>query len=215
MKVKFKAVLFDLDGTLVDTEQLIRESFNYALKQQGFPGITSEQQARLAGMPLSKIYPLISAKGNLEKLINDHREFALKNVNLAKKYPSTIKVLKKIRKMGTRIGVITGRYRKSTEQILEKMGLQKFVDILVCGDDFEESKPGPKPYLSAIQKLGLKPKECLVVGDGWVDVTAGKKAGCTVARAMYGYGAREECMEQADMQISKLEEVIDCILQRK
>jgi len=210
-----KAVLFDLDGTLVDTGEFILQSYDFALKQQGFQGITKERVAELAGMPLHSCYNRIAPMGDVEKFVRDHRAFQEKNLRMVREYKKTERLLEKIKKNGVKIAIVTGRYRKSSEMLLEKIGLKKAINALVCGDDFNESKPAAMPFKKAAEKLGIKARECLVVGDGCADITGGKAAGCKTCRAMYGYGATEECKEKADFEIKKIEEVLECIQQKK
>ena len=207
----FSAVLFDLDGTLIDAEEYIFSAFNYALKQQGFPLLIRKKHAHLAGIPLRKCYPVIAPNGDVEKFVSDHRQFQLKNMHLIKKYPEMKQVIEKTKKKGLMAGIVTSRYRASTELVLKKIGLNNLVDVLVSGDDFAESKPSPIPFLEAIKRIGKKPVECLVVGDGCADIIAGKAAGCITCRAVYGYGGKEECSAKEDYRINSLEEVLEII----
>lgn len=204
----FKAVLFDLDGVLVDTEQYILRSYNFALKQQGFPPMSEKRVAEVAGIPLREVYPRIAPIGNVEKFIKDHREWQAKHPEWIKKYAKAGEVLAKIRQKGIKVAIVTARYRASTEFVLQKTGLGKLADAIIAGDDLAEDKLTGKPFGEAMKKLAEKAENCLVVGDGCADIVGGKKAGCRTCRAVYGYGAKEECLEQADFEIKKLEEVL-------
>ena len=211
----FSAVLFDLDGTLVDTQQYILKAFNYALKQQGFPPIDSKRLAEIASIPLHKCYPLLAPNGNLEKLIADHRGFQQKNVHLVKKYPKLLETIEALRKNNVKIAVVTSRYRKSSELSLQKTGLAKIVDALVAGDDVAESKPHPKPFTTAAQKLGERPGNCLVVGDSCLDIVGGKAAGCKTCRAVYGYAGKEPCNQKPDFEIKSIGEALAFVQEKK
>lgn len=209
---RFKAVLFDLDDTLVNTGQHILQAFNFALKRQGFEPITEKQMASVAGAPLRKCYPLFAPGGDVEKFVATHRKFQQENMHLVEKYDGVDEVLGELKKNGVKIGVVTARYRYTTNLILEKFGWQNAFDAVIAGDEVESPKPHPMPFEMAAKKIGETPENCLVVGDGCNDMLSGRTAGCKTCRALYGYGGSEPCAAKADFEISSLKQVLEIVL---
>ncbi len=213
MKPLFKAVLFDLDDTLVNAADHILGGFNYALSQQGFPQITENDLSKKAGRPLHSCYQMFAPGGDLEKFVADHREFQLQNMRLVKDFDGMRETLGELGKNGVKIGIITARYRPTTELIVKQHRLDEYVGAVVCGDDFPEGKPHPRPCLEAAKKLGVEAKNCLVVGDGCSDVMSGKAAGAKTCRALYGYGGRAPCEAKADFEITSIKQVLKIVFQ--
>ncbi len=209
---KFKAVLFDLDGTVVDTRDHIFFAFNYALEKQGFERIDLRKMAELAGIPLHKCYSLIAPGGDVERLVEHHREFQYENTHLVKGFDGAEEVLKALKENDVKIGIVTARYRKSTDYILEQMKLDPYCQALVYGDDPFKGKPHPQPFEETAKMLGEKPVDCLVVGDGCADIIGGNAAGSMTCRALYGYGGMEPCKGKADFEIRSLPELLAIVL---
>lgn len=215
MKQGFKAVLFDLDGVLVDTKDYIKGAFNHALESKGIKPINDEELTETAGLSLYKIYPELAPSTDVEEMIFLHRQFQKANSQLIKMYKDAGKVLEILGKEGIKTAIVSGRFRESINATLEKTGLGKLVDFTLAGDETEFGKPHPMPFSVAAKKLGVKAENCLVVGDGCSDIESGKAAGCKTCRAEYGYGANFECIVSADYEINSIREVLDIVIGQK
>ena len=121
-------------------------------------------------------------------------------------------MLQDLKKDKIKIGVVTARYRNTTKLIMDERGWNDFFDALIVGDEVGKPKPSPMPFEIAIKKIGVKPRECLVVGDGCYDMISGRAAGCKTCRALYGYGGKEPCAAKADFEINSLKEVLKIVL---
>lgn len=209
---KFKAVLFDLDATLIDTGEYILLAFNHALASEGIPPIGYEKLASFAGHPLHECYKELAPGCDVKKLCETHMQFQYDNPHLVKEFPGADELLKQLKKNQVKVGIVTARYRKSTDNLLEKLGLSEYCEAIVYGDDPFRRKPHPQPFIECAKMLGVQARECLVVGDGCADIVGGKEAGCKTCRALYGYGGSEACIK-ADFEISSLEQVAEIVFE--
>lgn len=205
-KAVFKAVLFDLDATLIDTGEYILLAFNHALASEGIAPIDYAKLASLAGHPLRDCYAELAPGKNAKRLCDVHMQFQYDNAHLVKEFPGADGLLKQLNQGGVKVGIVTARYRKSTDRLLEELGLAQYCQARAYGDDAWKGKPHPEPFLETAKMLGERPGDCLVVGDGCADIVGGKEAGCKTCRALYGYGGMEACVK-SDFEVSSIGEV--------
>jgi len=206
-----RAVLFDLDGTLCDTEAYVLNAFNCALASQGLKKASVKTIAHYAGWPLHKVLKRVTGKKNVDKLVELYFIYQNKHPDLIFSYSGVKRVLMQLTKKKIKLAVVTGSYRTSAHNKLSAAGIAKYFHVIVAGDDDNDSKPSPAPYLRAAKLLGVKPSECLVVGDGASDMESGKRAGCVVARAMYGYGSREPTRYKPDFKVNSIKEIVKVV----
>ena len=142
----------------------------------------------------------------MKETILEHRRHQRENRHLVKPYLHVESVLKELRQKGFKLGIVTSRFESEAEIIFALTGFNKLVDWVVVRDHTEHGKPSPKPFLLCAEKLGVKPENCLVVGDGCSDMTAGKAGGMKTVRAKYGYGGLAPC-DYGDFEIEKIEDL--------
>ena len=172
-----KAVLFDFDGTIFDTNKLIIESW-----QQVFRVMTGSEtdEAKLKatfGEPLlitmERWFP-----GESERLVdiyrNHQKDIYFKMIEL---YPGMAELIKKLKALGYMNAVVTSRLTSSTINTLDKFDLTKYFDVIVTCDDTDKHKPDPEPALVALEKLGIKADEAIMIGDSHFDVLCAQNAG--------------------------------------
>lgn len=211
----YKAVLLDLDGTLVDTAPDMAAAINSLRGDHG-----------LAPLPYSAIRPVVShgAKGLLDLAFGDdmapEREAALRKEFLAiyrtmlcvgtRLFPGFAEVLAQLEAWSVLWGVVTNKPAGLTEPLLEALQIRGRAACIVSGDTLERSKPDPLPLQHAASLLGLAPAQCLYVGDAERDVQAGQAAGMDVLIADYGYIADSEEPHtwQARGNISRPEDIL-------
>jgi HAD superfamily hydrolase (TIGR01509 family) len=200
-----KAFLFDLDGTLVQTEKL--KSLSYAIAVQLVRGSfepddrTIEAYKEIIGAPQDSAAQHIMEKLNLEeelrplmkeydvntpaqvlkKIWTEIYPKMVANPSLLKRnqWPHTIELLR-VASQTCSIGIVTGSPHKAVLHILHSLGVEDMVDLIVSGDDVEHGKPNPESYLLAAKKLDVLPKECLVLEDSLNGVRAALAAGMNV-----------------------------------
>lgn len=206
-----EAVLFDLDGTLVDSTELIVRGFYHTW--EAFYGycpsdesivatigmVLPEAMVRLAkeGMQLGRILRRPSSD-EVAKLVEKYREFHhAYHDSLIKSYPGIGEMLDSVRSTGARVGVVTSKRRWSSERALEMFGLRQYVDVVICAEDSEKHKPHPEPIYRALESLGISTERAAFVGDSTHDIQAGKSAGVVTVAALWG-PADSDSLRQAN-----------------
>lgn len=178
------AVLFDFDGTLIDTNNLIFQSYRTAFKSVLNRDISDEEILTLYGRPLHGSLMEYGEPG--EKLYNAYREFnEIQHDKLAKGFEGAAEGVKFIKEMGFKIGIVTAKRLHMVKRGLAIMGLEDVFDVIITPDDTQKSKPDPEPVLLGCEKLDVKPSEVLYVGDSIFDMEAGKAAGTMLCAVKY------------------------------
>jgi len=171
-----RAVVFDLDGTLLDSLPLVLEAIRHALEPFG-GSPTMDIFARLGGPPerfLADLLPdPVHVPEALQRLVAFHR----RNHHLIQPYAGATDTLRDLRARRVPAGIWTGRDRASTRTLLAEHGLEGIVAEVVCGDDLPSHKPDPAGLLALVARLGCAPAEVLLVGDADVDVLGGHAGG--------------------------------------
>ena len=183
------AALFDFDGTLVDTTELIHQSLRHATGEVlGRDDIPRETLLAHVGQPLPRQMELIDAE-KAELLLESYRRYNEENHDaLIAEFPGIEASLERLRSAGVRVGVVTSKRRLSVEMALESFpGLRNVVVRFVTMEDTTEHKPHPEPLLKGLELLGGVPKEeAVYVGDSPFDVEAARAAGLTSVAVSWG-----------------------------
>ncbi|MCM3749327.1 pyrophosphatase PpaX [Paenibacillus pasadenensis] len=206
---KIKNLLFDLDGTILDTNELIMRSFLHALEGIAPAGFGREQMIPHMGLRLIDQLNYFSGLPDASHLIPIYREMNMRlHDDLVKPFPNTVEVLQRLKGEGFRLGVVTTKIRMSTDKGLKLTGMYDFMDAIVTLDDVQNAKPHPEPVLKAMQLLGAKPEETFMVGDSAVDMQSALEAGAVpvgVAWSLKGeqllreYGAVHVLQDMRDL----------------
>ena len=183
------AVLFDFDGTLVDTTEMIHQSMRHATTEVlGREDIPRETLLANVGQPLPRQMELIDTE-NAESLLEAYRTHHEQHHDaLIREFPGVEESLHRLGSAGTKVAVVTSKRRVSVEMALEIFpGLRNVVDRFVTLEDTTQHKPHPEPLLRALELLGSIPKErAAYVGDSPFDVEAAKAAGLTSVAVSWG-----------------------------
>ncbi|OXM14718.1 pyrophosphatase PpaX [Paenibacillus herberti] len=173
-----KNLLFDLDGTILDTNELIMRSFLHALDGVVPPGFGREQMIPHMGLTLIDQMNYFSGMEDASHLIPIYREMNMRlHDELVKPFPNTLEVLQRLKEAGYRLGVVTTKIRMSTDKGLKLTGLYDLMDAIVTLDDVQHAKPHPEPVQKAMQLLSAEPAETFMVGDSTVDMQSALEAG--------------------------------------
>jgi pyrophosphatase PpaX len=190
-----KAVLFDLDGTLINTNNLILRSFKYAFQRHFGQEVEDAEIIKLFGQPLSNSLEVYDPE-NKELLISLYREFNDANHDeLAESYDGVAEALQRLKDYGIKLAIVTSKRRVMTDRGLKLMGLYEYMDVIITPEDTEKHKPDPEPAIKACGLLGVKPEEALMVGDSTYDILCGKNAGCSTCAVSYSTFPMEELKE--------------------
>jgi len=173
-----KTMLFDLDGTIIDTNELIIRSFIESLQGVAPEGFGREHIIPSMGQPLTDQMKLFSGLEDVTHLVAAYREVNLRlHDEYVKPFDYVIEVIERMHKQGIQIGVVTTKMRLTTERGLKYVGLFDFVDAIVTIDDVVHAKPHPEPVSKAIGLLGADPASTIMVGDSTVDIESAIAAG--------------------------------------
>ncbi len=182
------AVLFDLDGTLLDSIALILESFRHAHRVHFGTDRPDEFWMKGIGLTLRDHFTAIAAdEGQVSALIDTYRQHNLTHHDtMVQPYPDVTETVQTLDARGVPLALVTSKMREGAEAGLRVLDLQSVFRVRVCGDDVSRGKPDPMPVRMALAALGVKPRDAIFVGDSPHDIEAGKRAGVRTAAASWG-----------------------------
>lgn len=180
-------ILFDIDGTLLNTTKFILNSTEHSLKTHGHTVPSHAEIAKHVGKHFDTFYQILTGLTEVKHLQDSHREFQENNYHLSELYSNTVEVLTKFKAAGFRLGSVTSRTKNTVHATLVQAGIDSFFEVVITPQDSPGLKPDPAPLFKALELLGEKPEHALMVGDSNLDVEAGKNAGTRTARATYGF----------------------------
>ena len=188
-----QTVLFDLDGTLIDSIRLILDSYHHTLAAHGMPPRTDEDWLRGVGTPLNvQFAEWRDDMGKLEAMVATYREYNLAHHDrMVTVYPGVVAAIGAIRAAGRRTGLVTSKNRQGALRGLTLVRLEAMMDVLVCADEVTNPKPHPEPVEKAVALLGADPGTTVYVGDSIHDMVSGRAAGVRTAAALWGPFGRE------------------------
>ena len=213
MKKIFNTVLFDLDGTLLDTNRLILESFAHSFGN--LYGEVPDQKILTGffGMTLHEALSHLSRRPeDIEPLLLGFREYNLKHHDqYVSVFPGAEETFRALKDHHYKIGIVTSKLNKTARRGLALFDLEKYVDICIGADDTPLHKPDPLPVLTALAKLNRKGSESVMVGDSLHDMVAGRKSGCQTVFVTYSVVQADNIKEYSDYQIDHLTELTDIL----
>lgn len=186
MKNKIKAVLFDMDGVLIDAKDWHYEALNKALGLFGIEISRYDHLTTFDGLPTKVKLQMLSKKyylpEQLHSFINDVKQSYTAELVYQRCHPMFHHqyALSKLKQEGYQIAVCSNSIRKTIELMMDRAGLMPYLDLIVSNEDVTKAKPDPEMYKTAIKKFGLKPEECVVVEDNLNGIQAGKESGANV-----------------------------------
>lgn len=205
-----KAVLFDMDGVIFNTEDISHEVFSELAKEFG---CVMEEKLHVAIMGTTElvwskyfctVWSLsIRPQEFAEKYWIIQERIEKENLQIM---PGVVPLLTELKKTDIRTALVTSTPIEHVENQLNKFNLKQYFTIIITGDQVEKGKPDPEPYLTAIEKLGLKSTDCVVIEDAISGVESGKSAGCYVI-AVPTVHAKSLDYSEADCVINSLEEI--------
>jgi HAD superfamily hydrolase (TIGR01509 family) len=176
-----KAVLFDMDGTLVDTEELWWEAVEHVASTHGYK-LSDADLPDVLGRPVTHVAALLRrvTGSALASLAEDlHREFATRVSGRIVVRPGAVGLLDRLPSHGIAIGLVSASPRSIVNTVLRALGADRFA-VTVTADDTERTKPAPDPYLLAARMLGVPPAACVAIEDSPAGVRSAESAGCAV-----------------------------------
>ncbi|WP_206080772.1 HAD-IA family hydrolase [Polyangium aurulentum] len=212
---RYTTVLFDLDGTLIDSIKLILDSYRHTFARHGLPAQADEHFLRGIGTPLAVQLAFWATESlGVEALIQTYRTYNLANHDTCvKAYPGAVECVRALVAAGIRLGVVTSKNRDGTLRGLAIAGLVDAFEVLVCSDDVTNGKPHREPVDRAVELLGARREETLFVGDSIHDMLSGRHAEVHTAAALWGPFKREELVPSEPTHWAKTPgDVVDIVL---
>lgn len=183
---KVNAVLFDMDGVLIDAQEWHYEALNEVLEIFGFT-ITREMHIdKYDGLSTAKKLKMLSTEVGLPQhihgLINRVKQDRTLRIAAQKCFPTVSHqvLISKLKRRGIKVGVVTNSIRQTSEFMLTYAGIYEMLDILVTNQDVLEPKPDPSCYLIAMERIGVKPDETIIIEDSPYGIAAGNASGARV-----------------------------------
>lgn len=199
-----RAMLFDFDGTIVDTYELILCSFHHAVRDVLGKDFPDEVLMRKVGQPLAtQMWDFTDDEAVHEELCRSYRAHnALVHDGMIALFPDVESTLRALRDLGIACGIVTSKRHEAASQGLRRFGLEDAFSILVGSDDFPAHKPDPGPVTFAARSLGFAPEQCVYVGDSPFDMQAGLAAGCRTVGVSWGMFPVQTLLEQGAEEIA-------------
>ena len=221
-KRKIKAVLFDLDGTLLDTLPDLHAATNAMLLDMGQPELPLESVRSYVGRGIPNLIKRAmadslhvsedGAPASPEAIASFRRHYARENGRQVSVYPGVVKGLERLKALGLPLGIVTNKADAFIRPLLEQTGIADYFDVLVGGDLLPKVKPDPSPVVWACGRLGFLPQEVLFIGDSVNDFLSARAAGCPVFLLPYGYNEGRDVREfDADAIIGSVDEALELI----
>lgn len=203
-----KAVLFDIDGTILDAWDFVFKAVEHAASSHGYPYPTKANIKEALGKPLGEFYETLMPGVNHKELSLSHRDFQQNHFHLVKPYLKTKRVLKELRKRGFLIAAVSNRLRDSLNKSLKLTKILNYFDIVISAEDVQHPKPDKEHLEAALNFLKVEAKDAYMVGDTDQDILAGKNAGVKTVGVTYGFLGSEIKKYRPDFIINDLEELL-------
>lgn len=191
MKSRFKGIIFDVDGTLTFTNQLIFDSFNHITKKYLGKSYTDEEIIALFG-PTEDVILKEMCKDDYDNARKDYYAYYKDNHDIARLYEGIKELIIDVYNAGILLSIFTGKGRTSALITLDELGLTDYFDMIVSGDDVENHKPSPEGILMFLNKHNLNPKDVLMIGDAPSDIIAARQCGVEIASVVWDSYAEDE-----------------------
>jgi pyrophosphatase PpaX len=207
-----RTILFDLDGTLIDTNELIIQSFLHTLEKY-YPGKYKRADVLpFIGPPLYETFHALDPS-RVQEMIDTYRAFNHAHHDaLIREFETVYETIETLHQNGFRLGVVTTKIHQTAVMGLKKTRLEPFFDCVIGLDDVEHAKPDPEPIYKALDLLQSTPDEALMVGDNYHDILAGKRAGTKTAGVAWTIKGREYLEQyEPDFMLEKMSDLLTIV----
>lgn len=206
---KYNTVLFDLDGTLLDTNKLIIDSFHHAFDEIYKEIPSTDKLTSYFGMTLREAFRQMARdEKDVEILIEAFRDFNLSNHDdYVQIFPGVEDTIVRLKEKNFKIGVVTSKLNKTAKRGLSLFNLEKYVDVFIGADDTHIHKPDPFPVMECLKRLGAEGNSSFMVGDSPHDITAGKLSGCKTVFVNYSLVNTDRETLECDYRIDEMIEL--------
>jgi len=202
-------ILFDLDGTLIDSTPAILESFHEAYKTFNTPIPDDEEIKKLIGLPLDIMFEKLGIESDKKWDYVDAYKKHYRPISKAKTslLPFAKEAIIEASKIAT-LGIVTTKTSKYSEELMQHFGVMKYFKCLIGRDDIENPKPHPEPILKALKTLNYKDHKAYMIGDTCLDSISAKEANITAIGVTSGYGSKNDLLACSDIVLQDALEAI-------
>lgn len=193
---RIQGIVFDLDGTIVDSLAVTFEAFNHGIGLHGGRHLAPHEIMGYFGPGENEIFGRILGRQNADSAYRAARDYLDQNLDKVPLHDGIPELLSELADRKVPIAIFTGRSWNTTEVILRHHGLLDRFITVVANDHVSSPKPSPEGLLLALKRMGLRPEEALLVGDSPVDVRAAKHAGSIAVGALWDRFAEREELER-------------------
>jgi HAD superfamily hydrolase (TIGR01509 family) len=183
-------LLFDLDGTLIDSRALVTQASIETLRRGAGVTVPAEEIEKTLSWTVTDRFHKF-APGRAHDLIALYNSLYTANVTLARPFPGVLEMLAALRDRGVACAVVTSRRRATASPALRTHHLRPFFRAVVCEEDVASPKPAPDPVLTAAALLGASPGDAVMIGDSVLDIQSGRAAGARTGAALWGSSERD------------------------
>ncbi|MBF0425813.1 MAG: phosphoglycolate phosphatase [Magnetococcales bacterium] len=196
-----RAILFDLDGTLVDTSQDLWRALNFTIEKRGFPPLEHPQVRDFVGHGARSLLarsfwgkdaspPEPNQDPDFDAALQDFLvHYAAHLADHSRPFPQVMETLTQLRQQGFTLGVVTNKPLHLTQSLLDQLAMTHYFTAVVGGGSLPHYKPDPQPLWHALEIMRISPTLAVMVGDAHPDVAAARAAGCPVVAVSYGYNS--------------------------
>jgi phosphoglycolate phosphatase len=211
--VAIRLLIFDLDGTLVDSSGDISKAINYAIRPYGIPEVSLPETISLVGEGLTRLIEKVierKAPGlDLSTLVERFLEYYSAHLaDSTRPYPGTEDALAELGEY--KKAVVSNKVESLSVRVLRETGLLDYFDYVAGGDTVAEKKPSPVPIIDVLSRFHVGHREALMVGDSIYDMEAGRAAGLRTVAALYGFGS-PDFSKGADFRITSIAELPEMV----
>jgi len=206
-----KAVLWDLDGTVLDTTELIMGAYRYAFEKNRMGDISKDEALSNFGKPLIDVMPKFDAD-RADELIDSYLEYAeKKHDELVRPFPGIVDALANIARRGFEQAIVTSKTEQFSRHGLELFGLAGYFKTIIGVESTKAHKPAPAPALEGLNRLKVAPDEAIFIGDSQVDRLCAKAAGIPFVFALWGPNPKAVNRSDADYSIADPRDVLNIV----
>ncbi|WP_028778816.1 pyrophosphatase PpaX [Shimazuella kribbensis] len=209
--MRYTTILFDLDGTLIDTNELILVSFEHTFTIHCPNKFTREDVMPIMGEPLRDQMHFFDPT-QADEMVATYRLFNEKEHDrYVEQFPNVFSCLEKLHQNGITMGVVSNKRRVAVEQGLERFGINKWMEAVICAGEAPNNKPHPDMLLLALEKLNVKAEETLMVGDSRYDILAAQRAGIDSAGVSWSLHVEDVKNHQPTYWIEDMQDILKII----
>ncbi|KKB38676.1 Inorganic pyrophospatase PpaX [Bacillus thermotolerans] len=188
---KITTLLFDLDGTLINTNELIISSFLHTLNHYFPEQFKREDVYAFMGPSLTETFTKLDEE-RAEEMMNHYRAFNIENHDaLVTEFEGVFETIRTLKENGYKMAIVSTKLRDTVIKGLKLTNLYQFFDVIVGLDDVTHPKPDPEPLRKALEALGSKPEEAIMIGDNYHDIEGGQNTGTLTAGVAWSIKGRE------------------------